>query len=416
MQKLALVGCASALAACSAILGLPDATEDPSFVPPGTDGSIDSATGDGSTGTDGTTAEDAPVGPDGSACPGKDLSKDMANCGACGFDCTNGVSCTDGVCVLKEGLKSPIAIRGNASGLYIAVYYSQQIVRCAHNGCASGVTVVVEDAGQANALEIRDPDPNVYWTNWPQTNGTVARASLDGGPVLEIAPNEAFLHGLAIDSTHVYFAGSDGVARCPLSGCPGGVAEVLVADGEGDPNDVALNDAGVLAWTTYNGVVRSCNKSSCDGSAPSTAVASSQNDPGTIVLDNTKAYWVNYGTGSFAGYDPKSGTVGSCAIGGNCGSNTQNVAFDINKPRDAFIEGGDLFWVNSGLWPDDLDGGAPDGTVWRCKASDCKNTTKLVAGGQKSPVSVWADKSAVYWTNRNRGGGIADGSISKAPR
>jgi hypothetical protein len=420
IQKIALVASASLLAACGAILGLPDATEDPGFVPPGADGSsgdgtVGDSAGDGGVGGDGSS-QDGTTEFDASACPGKNLANDLANCGACGFDCTNGVSCTDGVCILEDGLKSPISVRGNADAIYVAVIWTEQIVKCAHNGCASGATVLVEDAGTPNHIEIREPDPHVYWTNNPQTNGSVARVPTDGGLVETIAPDEVFLHSLTVDSTHVYFASGYGVRRCPLAGCPdGGVAQVLV-DGD-DAQGVALNDAGRLAWTNYAGGVQSCAKgASCDASTSGTQIATAQNSPGAIAIDDTKAFWVNYGTGNFSGYDPKSGAIATCAVAGGCGANPTNAAFDLNKPRDIFVEGGELFWVVAGLWPDEIDGGTPDGSVWRCKTSDCKGTARVVAVGQKVPSSVWASKTAIYWTNRNSGNGVADGSIAKAPR
>ncbi|MDB4993766.1 MAG: uncharacterized protein JWM74_1198 [Myxococcaceae bacterium] len=420
IRKIALVASTTALVACSAILGLPDAVDDPGFVPPGADGSVadgtssDGTSSDGNPTTDGNT-EDGFTPPDGSACPGKNLLTDMANCGACGFDCTAGVSCSLGLCTMREGLKSPVSIRGNASGIYVAVYYADEIIKCAHNGCAAGVTVLATGTNSPFAIDVREADPHVYWVNDPQTNGTVSRVGTDGGTVEVLAPNEFFLQNIAVDATHFYFAGGGGLGRCPLAGCTGGVAELLADDSQGDPQGVALNDAGRVAWTTYSGNVRSCAKANCDASVATTSIATNQDTPGPIAIDDTNAYWSNYGTGSFSGYDPGSGSFKTCALGGTCGANANAFATGANKPSDIFIDGGELFWVSAGIW-NEVDTGAPDGEVWRCQTSNCKATARKVAGNQRGPLAIWADKTAIYWTIRGLGGGIADGAILKAPR
>jgi hypothetical protein len=85
-------------------------------------------------------------------------------------------------------------------------------------------------------------DGSVFWSNGPA--GTIARVSVDGGPVAVLATSDGFAQGATVDSSFVYWATNLGsVMKTALAG---GITTEL-ARGENNPGNPALG-GGFLYW------------------------------------------------------------------------------------------------------------------------------------------------------------------------
>jgi sugar lactone lactonase YvrE len=106
-----------------------------------------------------------------------------------------------------------------------------------HGGDPSPVAVEQSPLGTFAVAE-----GSVFWTNGPA--GTIARVSVDGGPVAVLATSDGYAQGATVDSSFVYWATNLGEIR--KTAIATGVTTEL-ATGENNPGNPALG-GGFLYW------------------------------------------------------------------------------------------------------------------------------------------------------------------------
>jgi hypothetical protein len=206
----------------------------------------------------------------GSACVKEQT--DSNNCGSCGHYCQGG-TCSGGQC-------QPIAL-------------------------ATMQTVPWTIAARAGT---------VYWADRSENVSMLLSVPAGGGTISTlVSPLPGSPSNIALDSTHVYWGGSDTIMSVGLDG---GTPQTLLASGAGFALCLAV-DANNVYWTTQGpcpsdgGVCAagSVFELPLDGGTPFT-LASGQLNPGGITVDQTHVYWVDDGNGT------SNGAVMSVAIDG----------------------------------------------------------------------------------------------------
>jgi hypothetical protein len=297
--------------------------------------------------------------------------------------CAAGVTCSEGSCgpiTLATGQMSPAGIVTSNGFVYWINQGDGSVMKCAVNGCNLSPTKIVPGGGTNTGHDLRVDANNVYWAN-PQ-GGAIQRCPLTGcgagGPAtIASAVGPYFLD---IDSTNVYWTDSATVSKCaltatgctptvlasglssnfnlvvssnlvvwiegnavdycPVSGCSGGVAQVLSAAIAGDAYGGLATDGLYVYWDndkTSGPAVYSCFLvGGCGGSPPTKVVTTGDSLPQGMATDGTHVYWANY---------VASGTVMRAPVGG--GSPT-TLASGVNKPGFVAVDGTSVYWTNAG--------------------------------------------------------------------
>jgi hypothetical protein len=148
------------------------------------------------------------------------------------------------------------------------------------------IGIAVDDAGVDGVSAFPG---YVYWAD---DAGVVARVSLRGGPVEELATGGDKTTGIALDDTHVYWSewGSGLVARVPK----GGGTKATVARGQDGIRAIAL-DATRIFWThPKTGEIRSTPKAGGE----IVVHATGQKHPYSLAVDERAIYWANVDGGT----------------------------------------------------------------------------------------------------------------------
>lgn len=301
-----------------------------------------------------------------------DLSKDPANCGACGHDCLGG-KCI-GTCeafVLASTQYQPTLVAVEAG----TVYWAE------HEGGATGAIRSVSAAGGAPITLATDSDwaqglavdsSNVYWTTLSPP--AVRKVSLTGGTattmVAAVAPR-----GIAVGANNVYWAdrasGGPGVImqRALAGGTP-----TTVASGLGDPRAVAVDPTSVY-WTDFkNGTVMKAPI----GGGTATTLATGQGGPAALAVDSADVYWINYNDGNVVAKVPITGGSATVMATGTAG---------LSDPEDIALDANNVYWTNAG-------------SVQRVAKT---GGSAVGIGGGQTPYGIAVDNAAVYWALYNGG-------------
>jgi hypothetical protein len=331
----------------------------------------------------------------GSACVKEQT--DSNNCGSCGHYCQGG-TCSGGKCqpfTLATMQTVPWSIAAQAGIVYWAERSANvQMLLSVPAGGGTISTLVSPLPGSPSSIAL--DSTHVYWGG----SDTIMNVGLDGGTPQTLASGAGFAQCLAVDANNVYWTT---LGSCPSDGgvcAPGSVFEVPL-----------------------------------DGGTPFT-LASGQLTPGSITVDPTHVYWVDYGNGT------SNGAVMSVAIdGGGLVPLAQGLPtnYVLNGPEpdlngiavdstgvyfttwDGVSQGAVLKVPLTGGTPTTLATGTfPYGLAVNSSGvyfSDSKAGTILtapldggvtvtIASGQLVPFAVAMDSTNVYWTNL---GGAADG-------
>jgi hypothetical protein len=173
----------------------------------------------------------------------------------------------------------------------------------------------------------------------------------------------------------------------PGPGPNAGDDAVVLATGQGDPEDIAL-DATTIYWVNKtDGTVMSMPKAG--GTAK--VLATGQSTPRGILLDDAYVYWSNYSN---------VGSVGRVAKGGG---SIITVAANQYYPYRMALRGSTLYFTND----------STSGNV--SSVAKTGGAVSVFAASQSSPRGIVADDAAVHWVSwqETKKEGIAGGPIVK---
>ncbi len=227
-----------------------------------------------------------------------DLQSDAAHCGSCGHDCQGGP--------------------------------------CQSSECQPEIVA----SNQEYAYRIAANESHVYWT---RSDGSVLRASVQGGEPEVVASGQNGPGDIALDATSVYWAnvGDGTIVKAPF----GGGEPAVIASGGAQPWSLAVSGA-TLVWTDNgSGEVRAI--SLAGGGAPPITIATTPGAWG-VAADESRVYWSTLFQGA----------VYRAPIGG--GDSTA-LASDLISPGDLAIAGSALYFgtaSDAGVFAVPIEGGA----------------------------------------------------------
>lgn len=314
-----------------------------------------------------------------------DTSKDPANCGGCGIDCTGG-TCSNGVCnLLPADAGMPPAV-----GDFACVTVDSTYVYVA-TGVVNGMVYKVPlNGGAFSPVAMNQGRPHgvksngqwVYWTNY-QT-GQIMRANPNGMNVQTLVQNQNAPFFLTLDNTYVFWInnGDGSIWRANLDGS----MPTKLFNGYGAMHSGMITNQGTTVFwaSASNGIIGSVSKTNSNP-AMATPVAMNQAAPFSIETDGTFLYW-----GNTAANMMNQGAIMKVAL--NNPQTPQPIAQMQQNPRGVSTDGTNVYWVNAAM----------QGTVNRVSANG-GNVTPL-ASGQTWPDCTALDMKSIYWINT--GGGM----------
>ena len=159
---------------------------------------------------------------------------------------------------------------------------------------------------------------------------------------------------------------------CAGGACFAGVCGVVIASGQGNPTDIAVNATNVY-WTDAAGSVV---MAPVGGGTPTT-LSTGQVTPRSIVLDATNAYWVAGGA---------SGGVFSVLLAGGTVTTIESSPY----ARQLAVDATSVYWHATSQ-------GIGSGTLLRAPKGGGTATT--LASSLNNPWSIAVDATSVYWTD-----------------
>jgi hypothetical protein len=156
-------------------------------------------------------------------------------------------------------LTSSFQLRGialDATNVYIADYYSNELKSCPKTGCVPLTTATSVAKNVAGAYSLAVSGTTLFAAGLGSIGGGFADGSIVSCPVTGcgatptvIASSQQSPADLAVDTTNVYWTtgsqgGASGVATCPLTGCPPKGPRVL-AKGLNKAWGIALDDKAI---------------------------------------------------------------------------------------------------------------------------------------------------------------------------
>lgn len=294
-----------------------------------------------------------------------DPTTDPNNCGFCGHSC--GGACTGGLCPVLDvygGFTNGAALAIDDANLYVAERQGVWAVRKTDNVVQKivsgffpqGVTTaagrvyvsqpfqivrVLPDGGQLQVLFARDAGGSVPingdlaadppWTFWTTQSGLLG-VSEDGGPVVDVLPEDASVDGslgpssLGVNASNVYYlrgydlvrAARDGTTRDKIgSSLTGGTRLALTSD------SVVWGDGATIRRTGF------------DGGATLIATSSGTSD---VAVYKGRIYWSEVGTGT------QTGAIMTIPLAGGTPS---PLATKLSAPGRIAVDDGYVYWLEN---------------------------------------------------------------------
>jgi hypothetical protein len=263
---------------------------------------------------------------------------------------------------LADGQNSVTSIVVHDDSVYWTTRFGNQVAKCSVDGCSNQPTII---ATTDEPMGVAVDSTHVYWASF---NGA-SSAPLDGGPSTSLG----YLGSpIAIDNARIYGGGNDAVRSCPLSGC--GDAGTFIGAAKDTPLTHLAVDETSVYWADYEGVW-TCPLSGCGGQ-PTALIDGMWDHASGLAVDATNVY---------ASYGMKN-MILSCSKNGCGGQPTVFEAF-ATSPGGLASDGANVYWTNSI-------------GVMRCPITGCGTapTTLVSLPGGAGGVAV--DATSVYfWTN-----------------
>jgi hypothetical protein len=232
-------------------------------------------------------------------------------------------------------------------------------------------------------------------------------------------------HGVAVDSTSVYWAAHDGNAVLKVS-LDGGGFLLYDSTPMSGPWGVAVNGA-TLFWTTeYAGTLSACPLSGCAGS-PTVLAGFAGETPEGMTIDTRQVYWVINNANS---YD-FTGSIDYLAVtSGPAGLTPPTYAGSLSYPTAVAVDAQNVYWTDTqGVHGAALSGaGAPalilsrasdtyqavaarEGIVYAATAgghidsvpTDGGPMTQIASSSTTTWSAMAVDGTGVYWTHYDTG-------------
>lgn len=293
---------------------------------------------------------------DGKTCETHLLGNDPGNCGTCGRTCSacgagcESATCTAGRCdahLIASQQSSPGGIAVDDAGIYwVTSGPDGGIVGAAHDGTP---TIAIADP---NARRVAVDDEAIYWTS-DRTGVKRAARTCDASDCIETVVLMGHELGIAVDGTRVYATGgqnnTNGGYVATLRKDTFDAGAVILADNQGDPAEIAVDDASVY-WTMGAGYQES-------------------------LMPNAR------------GAQRRAKTP-TCTFAQDC--NAQRL---LRAPvaLGIAVDDKNLYLANN-----DADAGA---ILRLSKLPTDAGTFETIASGQRSPTALAADDRYVYWVN-----------------
>ena len=218
------------------------------------------------------------------------------------------------------------------------------------------------------------PGAGLYWADY--FGSAIKAANLDGTGARTLVSGAGSPLGVAVDATHVYWAGAGAIKESSLDGSN----VTTLVSGTDSLYGVAV-DASSIYWTDFT--AGTIMRADLNGSNV-TKLVSGEFDPSSIAVTASHIYWTNWHTsGTIKEADLNDGTVTTLVTG-------QDNPFAI--AADNFY----VYWVNEG------DINTATGTVDRAPLDDPSQVT-ILANYQRHPDGLAVDASHIYWANSQAG-------------
>jgi hypothetical protein len=209
-----------------------------------------------------------------------------------------------------------------------------------------------------------------------------------------LASNLGSVDFVRLTATDLFFTTGGGgqVGTCPLGGCPGGNATILLSAFPHGFIGLALDASNFYTADTISGNMVTCPFTGCGVPPTQGAVGPGGSLGNGVFVFGGTVYWVDQANAANAG---GSGAIWTANVNG---TSPANIAPNLADPIDVLVDGANAYWTVSQA-----------GHIDTCALSNCK--VSQIAVSQKGPQYLATDGQLLYWTNDGSGNGTPDGSV-----